>query len=217
MICLQHMASNRGHYILVTMFEKLECNYGGCQAINGVAGSGKSFLATIYGIAVAEQITNMEKVVYLASTSKMKDVFANTARSFTKNSLDVVSFKEVIDEEDMQTWDFLDEVTQKALLDNSVKCCEAKIDVLKKELQTIACDTSSNDANLAMIVHKAHCLKSLSMQYCKLKLDAMISLLQRKKVFVLTVDSFIKIVSGRSKCASIFEQFEWKMFTKCFI
>ena len=213
---LDYISSLRGDITLVTVLKDLQTKHGGCQAIDGVAGSGKTFLAAVYSAAMSAETDRTEKIVYLAKNYKTRDLYTKLLRSLSQNNADIVSLNEVPDDAQVTDWNLFDEFTQKTL-ENLVGYLQAKIDVLKEEINALmVCNATSEDKNWATILDKTDTMKALSTKLCKAKTEATITYLEDAKVLALTVDSYIMITSGSSVFAPIFATFKPKMFYRCF-
>ena len=199
------------------MLKDLQTKRGGCQAIDGVAGSGKTFLAAVYSAAIAmsSETVPAEKIIYLAQNDRTRDFYAKLVRHLTRKNADIVCLNEVLDDTQISNWKIFDELTQKTL-DDSVSYLQAKIDVLKHEINALLISSSTSaDNNCETILEKTDRMKTLTAQICKVKSEAAITFLKSVKALALSVDSYIMITSGTSVFAPIFATFKTRMFYRC--
>ena len=132
---------NRNHQRLwsdqVHVFKRLQRCDGSCIGLNGVAGCGKSLLGAACAIAISELSGNMERVVCIAKTRKMRDSLLGTFLSLLRNKERVLALGRPLDDEiDSNADDHLSifDSDTRASIAKSLEPLKSKVEDLKKKL-----------------------------------------------------------------------------------
>ena len=121
----------------VHVFNKLQSCDSSCIGLNGVAGCGKSLLGAACGIAISELSGNMERVVCIAKTRKMRDSLLVTFLSLLRNKERVLALGRPLDDEiDSNADEHLSifDSDTRASIAKTLEPLKLKVEDLKKKL-----------------------------------------------------------------------------------
>eukprot|EP00973_Karenia_brevis_P064597 8975109-Karenia_brevis.AAC.1 len=197
----------------VGLVEKLIAGVGGCQAVQAVAGSGKTACVTSMAVTLMQSLAHLEKILWVGRTRKMRQSELFVARRFVENPLEVIALGRRLEDSAKQEDEdecFFDAEVLK-YLEGRVGVLKDELTSLQKELQEMPADMSLCHPDWPEWKQKSERMHLLSTRLWKAKLQALEDLFSHAKMFVFTVDAFIQISSGESVFSKLFARVTWKL------